>query len=482
MNRRAAALRAPAGSSSPALQSAYDSAGWLVGWPTQEQENDRGVRPMRVVAQTRWDPLQADEALRLAEVGDFLGIARFLDAMRRDGVIAGIMNTRTSGMLRCPVKFTGDPWLVEQLRGRDPTYDPTGLQSDAGTPGLFWDMFPESEQASVLFDAIMAGVGIGEMVPRRGKPPRLRHLPLHWLKYQQQSDFYWYQSGSGVPWALTVDSDDPPVANDPELPEEPRGRFVVFTPYGRERPWIKGLWWPCSLPFIVRQNVSFDQLRWQQNLADPLKWIESQAGADERHRNWLMTFVNTLWRRAAGLVTPPNYKPQLVESNGQGYKVYEQGYQQASTDLQIVLAGSKQIVSGGTAFSNMSIQRDISADLTGKIAESWSTTLHEQAIRPWVASIGQSRARAPWARWDVRAPEQREAEAKALGALMEAVDKADVTYARRGRSVDLDALLEERGQSIPTKPIAPGVVAPPLATKDEPAGETSNVVPMRSAA
>jgi hypothetical protein len=469
-----AALPPPAGTNSPALESAYDAPGWMTGWPTKEAENDRGLRPMRVYSQTRWDPTQADAALREAETGQWYGIARFLDAMRRDGLINGIMSVRTSGMLRCPVKFTGDPWLVERLRGRDPQYDERGVLVEPGTPGAFWDMAPESEQAAVLFDGIMAGVGLGELVPRPGKPPRLRHLPLHFLHYRYESDFWWYQTGGNL-WAITVDTEAPPVANDPALPpvDPNRGRFVLFTPYGRERPWVKGLWWPCSLPFITRQNVTFDQLRWQQNLADPLKVIEAQEGADEKHRMWLLQFVQTLWRRAAGLVSPPKYKASLVESNGRGYEVYQQGYDQAAKDLQITLAGSTVAVEGGSGFVNASIYKDIASDKTAMIAEAWSTCLHEQMIRPWTALLGQERDRAPWSRWDIRSPESKLSDAQALGALAEAIDKLDVTLARRGRSVDLEALLEEAGQNLPTRPLLPGVVAPPLGSKDEPAPKES---------
>lgn len=412
-----------------------DAAGWLTPYASTEFENEHGVRPARVYAQTRWDPRQADDTLYGAEQGNLLGVAKILDAMHRDGVITGIMGVRTSGMLRCPAKFSGDPWLVDQLRGRDPVYEPgTDVPIDPGTPGTFWDMFPESEQASMLWDGIMAGVGVGEMVPRAGKPPRLRHLPLHYLKYRYETDFWYYQS-RGEPWAV----------------EPGDGRWILFTPYGRERPWIKGMWWPCSLPFITRQNVTFDQLRWCQNLADPLKVIESAPDADEKHRGWLLDFATRLWRRAAALVTPPKYTAKLVESNNRGYEVYQQGYEQAGKDLQIALAGSTVAVEGGSGFVNASIFRDISSDKTAAIAEEWATCLHSQGLRPWTRSQGQPEDRAPWTRWDITSPEQREAEAKALGTLAESVDKLDSMLARRGREVDLSALLEEMGRNLPTR-------------------------------
>lgn len=449
-------MPAPAGSSSPALLSAFEDPAWLSGWPTAASENDRGVRPIRINAQTRWDPAQADTALRQAEQGDMRGVALMLDAMRRDGLINGIMGVRTSGMLRCPVKFSGDPWLVEQLRGRDPVYDRSGALVDPGTPGLFWDMFPESEQSAIVFDGIMAGIGLGELVPRPGKPPRLRHLPLHFLKYRFEADFWYFNSGaSGISWAITTDTDEPPVAMDPPLPSDEPGRFVVYTPYGRERVWIKGMWWPCSLPFIQRQNVVFDGLRWQQNLADPLKVATAQAGADEKHRTWLESFIRNMWRRAGGLVSPPGYQMELVESNGRGYEIYQQAYDQAGGDILVTLTGSKAGAGseGGQGFSNAPEFSKIDASKTGMVAATWETTLHEQGIRPWTKSIGQERERAPWARFDVRSPEQRAADARALGELAAGVDKIDVTLARRGRRLDLDAYLEETGQSLPSQPL-----------------------------
>ena len=476
----AAAWGTPAGTDSPPLLSAFADPAWLSGWPDAQAENDRGVRPVRTIARTRWEPTQADDALRQAEQGDMMGIAQFLDAMRRDGLIRGIMDVRTSGMLRQAPKFSGDEWLCKQLRGVEPTYGADGVLLDAGSPGLFWDMFPEPEQSAIIFDGIMAGVGLGELVPRPGKPPRLRHLPLHWLRYRFEADFWYFSSGaSGIPWAITTDTDDPPVAMAPELPT-PRGRFILFTPYGRERVWMKGAWWPCSLPFIQRQNVAYDQLRWHRNITDPLKIFESAVGANENQRAWLTHFVLNLWRRAAGLVVPPGYTARLVESTGKGYEVFQQGYDQAGKDLQVILAGSAVAVDGGTGFSNAPEFSKIGSDKTGMIATSWATCLHEMGLRPWVRSIGQDPARTPWAQWDVRSPEQRAAEARALADLAKGVDAIDVTLARRHRMLDLDAYLEESGQHLPTKPLPAGIAPPPLAGKDEPAAkDESNVVPMR---
>lgn len=437
----------------PLVPSSDALMAWWVG-ARHDDERWQGLHTPRAQVITRWDPAMRDAVLYAAEAGELRRLGQFIDAMRSDGLIAGIMGTRTSGMLRVPIKLSGDPFLVELLRGRDPQYDAEGYCTDKGVAGQYWRMFPEAEVASLMFCGIMAGVGIGEMVPQLDGPPIFRCLDLQGLRYCHETEKWYYRT---LKKEYVVNPGD--------------GRWVLFLPYGSSRPWIKGAWWPVALPFITKQNAAFDRLRWQAQLADPLKVIEAADGADESHRESLIEFIRSAWRRAAGLVTPPKYKAGLVESNGRGYEVYTQGESRADIDIQVALAGQVVTTTGTTGFSSGNVWDDIRLDMVQSIAEALATTIHWQALRPWADRYHGARERAPWVRWDVRSPGQRKAEAEALKAVSEAVEKADAVLAPRGERVAWKPLLEEHGLSVPTERL-------PMATATAP----SNVVNLARAA
>lgn len=416
----------------PLVPTSEEVARW---WTTARDEQRDGIREQQVHAQTRWDPAMRDRVLQAAETGQFYQLAQFTDALRSDGLINGIMGTMTHGLLRMPVKFSGDPYLVEQLRGFDALYDPSGYCLREGWAGDFWRMVPETELCALVWDGIMAGFGLGELVPQPdGGPPILRALDLHWARYDFERDLWFYQSKRSE---YVVRPGD--------------GRWVMFCPYGSRRAWIRGAWWSVALPFIAKQNAQFDRLRWQGQLADPLKVIEAADGAEEKHRLGLIDFVRNLWRRSPGIVSPPKYKPSLVESNGRGYEVYREAEERADVDIQVGLAGQVVTTTGTTGFSSGSVWDNIRLDKIQAIAEALATTTHYQILRPWAHRYHGLADRTPWARLDVRSPEQRRAEADALKAFADGVRQADEVLAKRGLRVDLRAALDDYGLSIPTE-------------------------------
>jgi hypothetical protein len=58
--------------------------------------------------QTRWLLKDLESAQQLADGGDISLAARLWDACKRDGVAAGVLSTRTGGVVRLPKRFRGD--------------------------------------------------------------------------------------------------------------------------------------------------------------------------------------------------------------------------------------------------------------------------------------------------------------------------------------------------------------------------------------
>jgi hypothetical protein len=432
---------------------------------TLAQEQDEGIYPLQVYAKTRWDPVERDTALRQGDAGDYEPIAKMLDAMRSDGLISGIMDTLCDGLIRLPPKWSGDAFLIDRLRGRDPLYGTDGLLERPGIGSDYWRMFPSEETAAVIWDGVMGGLGIGELVPQAdGGPPILQHLDLHWVRYRWTTDSYHYLTATGGDYEITPGD----------------GRWVFYAPYGRRRPWARGKWWSTAIPFIQKQNAAFDRLRWHANLADALKVIEAQAGADEKHRAGLIHFVKYLWKRAAGLVTPMNYKASLVESNGQGYQVYKQGEERADIEIQVSLSGQLVSATGTNGLGGKADMWDtIRTDRVHKYADSWANTAMRDGIVPYTArvllggtrpdDIEKARARAPSYQLDARSPQQRAAEAQALKQFSEAVASAAAMLEKvePENEVDLAALLEEQGLTLPRRRRAVRAPqAPPVSSEE----------------
>jgi hypothetical protein len=418
-----------------ALVNAYDQLEYrerehLVG---RLADNAFGIQRQPVYTFSRWQPCDRDELKQEVENGHLLRLGYLIDSMKSDGLISGLMDTRTSGLLRRPVLYAGDPFLVERLQGREPTYNEEGDIIDPGEPGLWVKMAPTSELAAILHDGILAGVGVGELVVGQEGLPVLRHLDLHWLRYSFADDQWIYQAPGGT---YVVKPGD--------------GRWVLFTPYGSHRPWAWGKWYPLAWPFISKAGTNLDRLRWQGQLADPLKVIQASERSTERDRKNLLSFILNKWHRAPGLVTREDEKAYLIESNGRGYEIYEDSEDRADRAIQYTLSGQTVTGDGNKGFSSGDIFNDIADNLIQGTADAASDCVFRDILAPWACRFWGTQD-APRVSWDVRSPTQRKAEAEALSEAMDVIAKADSILDKRGQEVDLPAYLKEQRITLPLK-------------------------------
>src|SRR3954471_7009844 len=57
------------------------------------------------LTQTRWALADLEGAIRAADSGQMRIAARLCESLRRDGVIHGVLSTRSLGLVQLPVKF-----------------------------------------------------------------------------------------------------------------------------------------------------------------------------------------------------------------------------------------------------------------------------------------------------------------------------------------------------------------------------------------
>ena len=86
--------------------------------------------------QTRWYLADLESAMVAADAGDLSRAARLCRAMRRDGVLAGLLSTSCGGLVRLPKRFSGKEEICQDLEGR------------GGVRSRFDDMFPRNWKSS----------------------------------------------------------------------------------------------------------------------------------------------------------------------------------------------------------------------------------------------------------------------------------------------------------------------------------------------
>lgn len=381
--------------------------------PTGETYRDGMDRQLSIpqVSQTRWLLEDLEWAIRQTDTGQMRIAARLCKSLRRDGVIHGVLSTRTEGLIQLPVKFAGDEKMVK------------ALEED------FRAVFPSAELALIAGDGRLLGVGVGEFVQIEGARPVLRRVDPEFLWYHWSEDRWYYQSVHGM---LPINPGD--------------GRWVLHCPGGSAQPWASGLWMALGRAYIAKEHAFFYRENYSSKLANAARVATSPQGASEPQKNeWFQKVmawgVNTVF----GLT--PGYDVKLLESNGRGYEVYKETIETCNEEIMITLAGQVVTTTGGTGFTNANVFSAIRSDLIQSDADSLAATLNIQAIPVWADErFGQGAGEVRCA-WDVTPPRDQNGEAQAMLGVGNAVKSMNEAAAPYGLQVNISELA--RRYSIP---------------------------------
>lgn len=382
-----------------------------------------------------WEPGDDAAAKQQCEQGGLQWLAELVEAMRGDGLINGLLGTRSSFFAVLQPLFEGDPWVIEQLQGRPAQYDrATGARTATRVPRAWRRILPAAEARSVIEDGIMAGAGIGYLAddPRPGGWRKLQHLDLHWLSYVQSDDCFYYQDAKRGRIKVTPGD----------------GRWVLFTPYGRHRFWARGAWFPCARAFVAKYGANLDRQRWAKALADGLRYIEQGENGSESYLQEMVRFMREGWGAGVpGLVLPKGYKAGVVESSGKGYEVYADAEDRADADIQYTLTGNRVTAEGNKGFSSGDIFEAIANTLLGTTATSAAECITEEVLDPYTTAIGLG-ADLVEVSWDTRAPKQLEAAAEAAKKTAESYAALQAQAAGEGKRVKFEPFLAAHGVAV----------------------------------
>lgn len=370
-------------------------------------------------SKTRWILSELEAAEHAADAGDLGGAAQLMRAARKDGRFAGVLSTRTGGLVRLPKRFRGDAAIVKELElGHD------SIRS------VFDEMFPATELALLAGDGLLLGVGVAELVPVPGRDfPVLVRLDPQWLRYRWTENRWYYQSIVGL---LPITPGD--------------GRWVLHTPGGRIAPWQNGLWRAIGRAWIDKEHARLHKANWEGKLANPARVAVAPQGAGEEHKqSWFRAVM--AWGINTVFGVTPGYDVKLLESNGRGYECFNTTIDRSDTDMVVAIAGQVVTTDGGAGFQNSDIHKTIRADLIKDTADGLAYTLNTQGIPPWViAKWGEDAIeRSPVVEWDVTPPKDRSSEATSMLSAASALKALAEALALHNRQVNVDAFAVQFG-------------------------------------
>lgn len=374
------------------------------------RESQGGNLAAQPTTQIRWYLADLDSAQHLADAGDLSSAARLCRAMRRDGTIAGLMGSLTSGLVRLPKKFSGNPEICSALKARN------------GTRSVFDDMFPPSELAQLAADGRKLGVGVAELLPVQGRSfPVMVRLEPEYLRYRWAEGRWYYNSIAGP---LPITPGD--------------GRWILHTPGGRLAPWLGGLWPALGRAFINKEHALLHRANYSAKLANAARVATSPLGSTEAQKqSWFQAVM--AWGVNTVFGMTPGYDVKLLESNGRGYEVFQADIDTSDREEMIAIAGQTVTADGGSGFINGDLFKNIRSDIIQDVAEALAYTINTQGIPPYVISGWGVAALETGAlcEWDATPPKDRQAEAQSLVTTANAIDQLGKSLAPYRRTIEM---------------------------------------------
>jgi len=399
-------------------------------------------------SQTRWYLSDLELAEYCADTGDLAPCARLMRAARRDGRLAGVLSTRTSGLVRLPKHFRGDADVVAELE--------LGHEDRSITArSVFDEMFPAAELALLAGDGVLCGVGVGELVPVYGRVhPVFVRLDPEFLVYRWNENRWYFRSIAGL---LRIDPGD--------------GHWILHTPGGRMSPWQHGLWKCVGRSFIRKEHAQLHKDNYDAKLANPARVATSpQGGSEEQKLAWFKQVM--AWGVNTVFALTPGYEVKLLESNGRGWESFDTTITECNTDMIIAIAGQTVTVDGGAGFQNSDIHKTIRADLIKETADGLAATLNTQGLPVYVAlrwGVEAIDAKPISVEWDVTPPKDRNAEASAMVTTGNAITVLEAALATSGIALDVRAMCvryaipvlgDTNADAVPDAPAVAGEPAP----------------------
>lgn len=386
-----------------------------------------------MAAYYRADPTvpSVNQALAAHDEGQFAQSAYLVDAMFRDDRIAGTTATRVNSLLGLPLKFEPKDEGVESAQA----------QKVCDTLERLWpEMFPREQLAELQIWGLFLGVGLAELIwttdTADGWVPSIKVWHPQYVYWDWNARRFHVETQSDQ--ILAIEPGDP--------------KWIVYTPYGYRRGWIRGLVRSLAVPWLVRRFTYRDWARYSEVHGLPTRIAKvpsdaTRADKDRFRREVSVGASDLTIAVPTGREGEPSYGLDLLEAKANTWEGFDKLLTKAEDSIAIGVLGQNLTTSvKGGSYAAAQVHDTVRTDLLRFDAEALCGALTEQVVYQWVrfnveADPTKARALCPCVRFETEPPADKGAEAAAFLSLGQAFS----AFNAAGVAVDKRQVLENFG-------------------------------------
>lgn len=339
-----------------------------------------------------WDSVQlVQSALNELENGNFKSAALLCDATNRDERITAVFDARINGVLSLPLTF--EPGIKENDKA---------AKAAEELEASWTSMFPECEITKLLKWGRIVGIAPGELVWKNEKRPEgTRWTPT--LQVWDPQFVYW--NWTWRDYAILTQED-----GIQKMGDKP-GQWFVYSPKGRYLAWKTGLIRALAIIFLIRWWAYRDWARYSEKHGLPIVKAIVPKGADKQVKDQyfgalaMLGTENTIKCEQGGK-GEAKFDAELLEPTANTWAGFKALIEQCDSSIAILVLGQNLTteVKGGS-YAAAGVHERVRADFLHSDAETLSSFLREQVLKPWAAFNFGDPELAPWPVWQTDAPE-----------------------------------------------------------------------------
>jgi hypothetical protein len=235
--------------------------------------------------------------------------------------------------------------------------------------------------------------------------------------------------------------------------------WFCYTPFGSHEPWRYGLWHRLAVPYLAKIFALDDRAR-ESEVTSVL--VGKTVGLSDQQQQQYLSDLQGL-ARDSRIVLPEGCDLDVVSrQDATRASIWSETIGWADLAMTVAIANQMVTTEGTEGFSSGRVQKNVLAATLRAQEETFSTTVGERCLTPWLRIATGYDGPPVYQRWQVQDAEDLIAQGYAVAQFAGALDAANRQLAVDGVRIDVRALLERTGL-----PLVAGA-APP--TEPEPEG------------